>query len=113
MNRNPHLEIPHDIKKQIPVYGKTARPAEPIDMMLYASFSDGLNGSAYYVAEYDGADQCFGFVKVVNKANQMADFTLSAISGYRNAIGLPLSFDDDFVSQTARELMEHLERRKP
>jgi hypothetical protein len=103
------LSIPAELVGQIPPYNPE-RQGKAENAMLYVSFRDDQTGSAYYVGEYNGEDLCWGFIKVVNRANQFADFRLSEVSQFLNNMLIPMRLDTSFQPMTGLQLLKRIER---
>lgn len=103
------LSIPAELVGQIPPYNPE-RQGKAENAMLYVSFRDDQTGSAYYVGEYNGEELCWGFIKVVNRANQFADFRLSEVSHFRNNMLIPMHLDTSFQPMTGLQLLKRIER---
>ena len=67
---------------------------EPEDKMIHAKFFTPWATWAWYIIEFDGVDQCFGFVKGLDA--EFGYFSLKELEGIKGPFGLTVERDRHF-----------------
>lgn len=80
-----------EILEKIPKIGETENEADPMVWvkLFYPDFS-----WTWYIIEYDGQDECFGYVDGFER--ELGYFTISELQANRGQLGLPIERDRFF-----------------
>ncbi|MCC7449942.1 MAG: DUF2958 domain-containing protein [Anaerolineae bacterium] len=97
--------IPAEIAASIPKLYKTA-DTPPRDKMIWIRLFDPQGSWTWYVVEYDGKDECFGYVEGFE--GEWGYFTLSELRTLRGKMGLPIERDIWFKPQTCAEVFPEM-----